>query len=606
MKKVVKIFLWVIGFLAIFFVAAVIIIDKKADAIAQEMINDFLSQHPLPHHEVTVESINVNLPARAVSLHQLEIKPDETVSSIKSDNLKNPGLLNAQIDEIEIRGVKIWKFFRKKIIDVGKITVEDPNFIFTVSDKTIEKKNKLSIRYIQQKKLTIDSTWMEKINMVIVDKFKINNGSLKILKHAESKPAFEVKEYSVFIKKAQFDTDKVDDLETAVSFKEARLLAKGGTIKTPDGLYTIYTGMLAVSYADASIIFDTLKIIPNHSKVEFGRAVGKQTDRFAIGIDKLEVLDINWDEMLTNDKHRIRYVAVHQPYLSVFRDKNMPFDSTNYPQLPQYAIKELKSYLKIDSVRVINGYLEYEELLKEADKPGKVVLSQLNATCYSITNDTAFINNNGSIVVKGDFNLYGKAPAQIEIKLPLNEKNTDFILTGSVKDADMRIFNPYTEHTVMVVIDSGNIKLLQFNAFAANDTASGTMRLLYDDLKITVLKSKEKEDILKKNKFLSFVGNAAVRDQNPPNGKPERIAVMFFERNRNKSLFNYMIKTLVSGFIATVGPTDKHIRNEAYGGSTQQKNERKQFQKKRKQEKSHTKREQKKEGRNKKRNEKRK
>ena len=279
----------------------------------------------------------------------------------------------------------------------------------------------------------------------------------------------------------------------------------------------------------------------------------------------------------------------------------MPFDTTNFPQLPQESIKELKSYLKIDSVRVINGYLEYEELLKEADKAGKVVLSQLNATCYSITNDSAVINNNGSIVVKGDFELYGKAPVQIEIKLPLNDENTDYILSGSMKDADMKIFNPYIEHTIMVVIDSGNIKQLQFEVFAANDTASGNMHLLYDDLKITVLKSKKNEDFLKKNKFLSFVGNAAVRNQNPPKGKPERVAEMFFERNRNKALFNYMIKTLVTGFIATIGPTDKHIRHEVYGGSTHQKKESKQFQK----EKNQTKREQKKEDRNKRRSERR-
>ncbi len=170
-----------------------------------------------------------------------------------------------------------------------------------------------------------------------------------------------------------------------------------------------------------------------------------------------------------------------------------------------------------------------------------------------------------------------------------------------MKDADMKIFNPYIEHTIMVVIDSGNIKQLQFEVFAANDTASGNMHLLYDDLKITVLKSKKNEDFLKKNKFLSFVGNAAVRNQNPPKGKPERVAEMFFERNRNKALFNYMIKTLVTGFIATIGPTDKHIRHEVYGGSTHQKKESKQFQK----EKNQTKREQKKEDRNKRRSERR-
>ncbi|MCK5838289.1 MAG: hypothetical protein KAG99_00510, partial [Bacteroidales bacterium] len=129
--------------------------------------------------------------------------------------------------------------------------------------------------------------------------------------------------------------------------------------------------------------------------------------------------------------------------------------------------------------------------------------------------------------------------------------------------------------------------------------------LLYDDLKITVLKVKKTENFLQKNKFLSFVGNAAVRNQNPPKGKPERIAEMFFERNKNKALFNYMIKTLVTGFIATIGPSDKHIRNEVYGGSTHQKKERKQLQKEQKQEKNQTKREQKKEDRNLRRSERR-
>ena len=104
-------------------------------------------------------------------------------------------------------------------------------------------------------------------------------------------------------------------------------------------------------------------------------------------------------------------------------------------------------------------------------------------------------------------------------------------------------------------IEEGHINKMEFNADADRDYSTGTMVLNYDDLKLSFLKNDAKsghEDL----GLLSSLANVVIRSFNPAKNSNNSAepAEIFFERDKNKSIFNYMAKSMISGIKSTVIP----------------------------------------------------
>jgi len=77
--------------------------------------------------------------------------------------------------------------------------------------------------------------------------------------------------------------------------------------------------------------------------------------------------------------------------------------------------------------------------------------------------------------------------------------------------------------------------------------------LLYEDLKITLLKKDSIEDRFKKKKLASFIANMVVKNSNPQGKKQVRVAEVHYIRDTNRSFFNLMWKSVYTGVKQTAG-----------------------------------------------------
>ena len=82
----------------------------------------------------------------------------------------------------------------------------------------------------------------------------------------------------------------------------------------------------------------------------------------------------------------------------------------------------------------------------------------------------------------------------------------------------------------------------------------GTVKILYNDLKISVLKKDKETHELKKKKLVSLGANMLVKDDNPTRDKPPRVANIHFERDTTRSMFHMSWKTLMKGIKETAMP----------------------------------------------------
>jgi hypothetical protein len=106
------------------------------------------------------------------------------------------------------------------------------------------------------------------------------------------------------------------------------------------------------------------------------------------------------------------------------------------------------------------------------------------------------------------------------------------------------------ENNFHVKFDSGIVHKLDFSAKADKNRSIGEMKLLYNNLKISIF---EKEGEHKKKKIYSFLVNAVIRTHNPKPGKPLRVGKIFFKRERPISMLKYIWKSLISGGKSSIG-----------------------------------------------------
>lgn len=80
------------------------------------------------------------------------------------------------------------------------------------------------------------------------------------------------------------------------------------------------------------------------------------------------------------------------------------------------------------------------------------------------------------------------------------------------------------------------------------------MEFLYNDIDVVI----QKKDEGKEWGFVSFLANKVTNSNNPPPGKTDFKSVKIgFERDKNKGMINYIWKTIQSGMVRTILPTNK-------------------------------------------------
>ena len=97
------------------------------------------------------------------------------------------------------------------------------------------------------------------------------------------------------------------------------------------------------------------------------------------------------------------------------------------------------------------------------------------------------------------------------------------------------------------------LKSVDFNISANQNGSSGTVKFLYNDLKVNLLKEADNGEKEKKG-LLSFLANTVlIKNDNPTPGEAIRTANITFSRVPQASFFNLMWKSIFTGIRETVG-----------------------------------------------------
>ena len=341
-------------------------------------------------------------------------------------------------------------------------------------------------------------------------------------------------------------------------FKVGNLRFDSTNINLPQAYYDLNIRSARIDFVKGQLDLDTMKIIPQFSKIAFGRKKGFETDRFEGVIPFMKLSGFSLEYPDTVSLKAIN--AEMQIFLKVFRDKRL-IHLKKFKPLPLKQLSKLPFGLKIDTLQITKSFIEYEEFLENANEPGKVFFDDLTAFVYNINNDP--VETDGETTLRAHALLMGQGDLKVSTVFPW-KSGQKCVTEGSLENFSITKMNSVLESAANMKAESGDLNSLTFK-FAYNSIRSeGELELNYHNLKLTSYKSDEKlekqakrkkgkkgketDDPVKDN-FKTFIINAFVIRKNMDENLPEdkRTGTILFYRDTSRSIFNYWWKSLLSG-----------------------------------------------------------
>jgi hypothetical protein len=233
-----------------------------------------------------------------------------------------------------------------------------------------------------------------------------------------------------------------------------------------------------------------------------------------------------------------------QIYLKIFRDKRLRFVK-KAKLLPMAQLAEFPFGLFIDSLKIIKSYVEYEEYPEGGTETGLVYFDNLYATLSNINNRNPVKN----MLLSAQSNLLGQGEINVFVTFPA-DKNKRSTIAGTIKNFSIPKINSMLTPATNIKVESGQMKELSFN-FRFNAVRSdGELELNYENLKLVTFKEDpDKGDALEKDNLKTFIMNTFIFRKNMDEDVPEekRTGTVAFVRDDSRSVFNFWVKSVVSG-----------------------------------------------------------
>ena len=468
-----------------------------------------------------------------------------TYDSIKYLQLKKeqraPHLLfTISIPEIQITGVETPRALIDKEISGRHLAIINPviEIIYTNAGKD-------SSRHLPDKE--IYEQILGNLNLIKLDSVTISGAEITTKNLADGKTLVHFLNTSVSLIKVKVDSAGGADTTRLLFAKEINLDCEKFTWHSQDMLYNYQVDSLALRSAISTVSIKNFFILPQLKENDFVKKFSHQIDRFDFAIHNIQLknTDLNQlsDEMIQADT-----LVIGSASFKIYRDRNFPEDKkSKVGAYPQQLIQKIPFQIEIKKAIVKNANIVYKEKSSVTHQSGKVQFGNLSAYISNITNRKESIADNNQMVVDMQGYLLNKIPLSSKWIFYLGNPDGKFNLSGKGGGTDAAIFNVLTIPMGPAQFKTGHINSLEFNLAGTNHQMDGNVKLLYDDIHVSMLKKEEDSVHFKKRRMMSLFANMKIKNFNPEKDKSPRIAGVHYRRDIHKSIFNLVWKSIFEG-----------------------------------------------------------
>jgi hypothetical protein len=456
-----------------------------------------------------------------VSLLNSTIKADEIVVVPKAaikDSINKAGIY-AKVKAVEIRDFKIWDLAFSDKLKAKSITVEQPKVIL------YQKKEKDNVR---------NSVVAPFKKIIAVTDIFLHRGDLKIIKVKDNTAVLSVNNINFNLDGILIAETFLDD-KIPFQFKNFKLSCDS-LYYHPNEFYHFRAKKIKSTKTDLEI--HEFEVLPTYSRHEFIAKLPKEKDLYTLKCKSIKMDEADWGFKKNDFFFHCSTVALHSAAANIYRSLEPPDDKTKR-KFYNTILRDLKFDLKVDTLKVVNSVLEYEEEKSSEAGPAKLTFNPFNLTATSISSGyrkTTLPDLN----IKINCRFMNDSPLNVNWKLNVMDKNDGFRIRGTLRNFEAERITPFSK-PYMNITTKGIIDQVHFD-FTGDDNGSvGQFKIEYDDLKFTVYK---KDNRKKKNKLLTFIAKIFVKKDTKDKLKDAHIKIT---RIKEKSFYNLLWRSIQEG-----------------------------------------------------------
>lgn len=288
------------------------------------------------------------------------------------------------------------------------------------------------------------------------------------------------------------------------------------------------------------VTVDSFQYLPTIDRETFMKNNIYQKDHMQFSSGKITIRNFDIERIATDSNLQLNYIVVENPVLNVYKDKRLPLEPGKRKAMPVALLKKINQRLHIDSVRLVDGTIFYEEFNDKTEMIAKVNLSDLQTLIRNIDNYNT--SQSDSLYIVSTSRLLDTAQLAIRFHESYADSIGSFLYRVRIGQFGLPALNSVILPTANMKINRGWLDTLELRVMGNDYLAHGKMRMYYKDFKIQFLSNKELEKRTIFTKALSWLANTFLRTNNV-----EKTGTVFTERTREKSFVNYWVKIVLSG-----------------------------------------------------------
>lgn len=325
------------------------------------------------------------------------------------------------------------------------------------------------------------------------------------------------------------------------------------TIKNSNGHYidsnnTVRWSNLLFDQKQRSLSIDSFLFRPVLSRDSFITSHPYQSDYITISTGKIKLLNTDLSYYISDSIIKAGTLIAEYPAITAYRDNlSKTFDPGHMKPLPTELVKKFPLFVSLDSIYMHNGTITYSQLEKTTGMVGVVPLTDLNARLSLVRNYD--LKHTDSMELQATAMLVNDIPIKLFARESYEDPLGGIRLLLNVGATDLKKINSMLIPLISVKVKSGQADTVSMEATADEYLAFGQMNMRYKNLKIAILKKGNENSRGFKTWLINFAANTLL----VKNKNTGRKGIVYLERNRDRSFFNYLVKMFFRGMANSVG-----------------------------------------------------
>ncbi|MEZ4773387.1 MAG: hypothetical protein R3D00_09400 [Bacteroidia bacterium] len=514
-------------------------------------IRDYSFMLPDSSYTITIGDIGISTSDSSITAEEIQITP-------KTDHPANKNtdqLFDVFIPSVRLAGLRANELYFDRVLNLSAFTINRPRISMFSQKANAPKRGMENIRLYET---------MEKyFHRVALDSFSIENGIFEqILPEGDTTlplllPGFTFRLY-------RFIPDPLNMVRPGrmLFSDDFEFTVDSYTLPLKDSLYLLTLHNLKVNSSDESVTIDSLTMTSNYNVYDYIVEHGYTIDYFELNTGQIQFDDADLYALLQNRDIIARQIHIEQPNLLIRKDKRFSQDPDRRPPVPQDLLKSLSFRIDVDSIVLSQGIVNYFERVDRVDRPGFIYLNSIHAVLKNATNNPEKLlpSKKTEMSMRAQALVKGEGKLEMVFHYPLGDTANPYTFEGTAGPMDLTSFNSILEPAAGVRVASGQATDLAFRVRGTARAARGKMWFEYENLKVSVVEEKIKEDEenqISQRGFATAMANALVVRARNPKRRILRVGRIEYEADPSKVFVAHWLRALLSGVKSSIGMEGK-------------------------------------------------